>query len=362
MTAILLRHPHSSTSRRPTITPGGRATSSSTWATSASSSPAPALLHQGRQRGLRAELRLGRARRPVRRRLCRLRRSETAAPSNAVSTPPRRRFLLAAGVFLWVVSPRPALYPSWPVRYRERREPGFLSDADGPRRRRQKRRRDVSPFREIVPLSPRAKTLDLRSSSTYGSVKGEHRNPDEIFRRAPARGDTTAREMKECWTSARRPFTVRAISTVYDLTVELEKLSDENRCSKIRISSRSSRSGRERLAHDDGPDFRGRIHQIGRVPPDQQFPAVKSPAHGDDGHADAMAGFDVPRFVADINDLALAEARAFSAGASRARFFPNRLDSEWMKSKTSTSVGYEEFVDVLPRIRGQNPHAESLAS
>lgn len=133
---------------------------------------------------------------------------------------------LAAGIALWVVHPRPALYPSWPVRYKSGGSLGFYMMPMG---RGVVAKNDAEmylhfekSYRFLFSAKAPLKAIKLK----YGSEKGEHEVRMRFFD-TPLLEAKTSREMKE-WAFA-PPASYRLGDLyVYDLTVELKKFSGEN--------------------------------------------------------------------------------------------------------------------------------------
>jgi len=134
--------------------------------------------------------------------------------------------LLAAGIFLCVLFPRTALFPSWTVRFSGGGSLGFYLMPMG---------RGVVAKNEAEMYLHFAKSYRFLFSSRtpleavklrYGSVKGEHEIRAGFFD-LPLFEARTNREMAERVFTPAAAYRWRGLY-VYDLTVDLRKYSDEN--------------------------------------------------------------------------------------------------------------------------------------
>jgi hypothetical protein len=133
---------------------------------------------------------------------------------------------LGAGIFIWVLYPRPALYPSRPVRYSSGGSLGFYAMPMGRGVVTKDDGRMYLHFEKSYRFlfSSLEPVKDLRL--VYGSEKGEHEVRMRFFD-LPLLEAKTSREMKETVFAPAAFFRLRDLY-VYDLTVELKKFSDEN--------------------------------------------------------------------------------------------------------------------------------------
>jgi hypothetical protein len=134
--------------------------------------------------------------------------------------------LLAGVVGLWVVSPRPALYPSLPHDFQSGGRLAFFPQQAGS---------GVIPGPDGSLYLHYAKSYPLYFASrepltsvelTYGSVKGSHRVSMSLFD-VPLQADATDRETKMLVFRPSAAYKVRGFS-LYLLNVTLEHLSDES--------------------------------------------------------------------------------------------------------------------------------------
>jgi len=134
--------------------------------------------------------------------------------------------LLAAGMFLWVLFPRTALFPSWTVRYSGGGSLGFYLMPMGrgvvAKNEGEMYLHFAKSYRFLFSSRTPLEAVKLR----YGSAKGEHEIRVGFFD-LPLFEAKTSRETAEKVFTPSASYRWRGLH-VYDLTVDLRKFSDEN--------------------------------------------------------------------------------------------------------------------------------------
>src|SRR4030042_5336491 len=110
-------------------------------------------------------------------------------------------------------------------------------------------------------------------------------------------------------------------------------------------------------AGDDGQDLARRIDEIGRPFVLEDLSAMESPTYSDDGNVHLLAGLDVPDLIADVDDLFLLQVELLQE-VEEGPVFAEEVLFSVNEVEDIKVLGLEELLDVLPRVRGQDPQPD----